>query len=117
MKKKILFFLLITTTSVFANRDVGKLLTLLQYTKTDKIDYNADKYDVGYHTFVFNGIMYQGQRNPLQRLKNVPYNFTGKTVLDIGCNQGGMLFALRKKLRWAVGIDYNHKLVNAANRI
>lgn len=47
----------------------------------------------------------------------MPYDFTGKTVLDIGSNQGGMLFALDGKYRWAVGVDYDYRMVNASNLI
>src|SRR5690606_3860648 len=41
--------------------------------------------------------------------------FAGKSVLDIGCNQGGMLFQLERQLRWGIGIDYDYRMVNAAN--
>ena len=58
-----------------------------------------------------------GQRDPDRRLELVPYEFEGKSVLDLGCNQGGMLFAIEPSLRWGVGIDYDAKMINAANRI
>ena len=114
------FVFFTSQTFLHAHREVGKLLHLLKYTKDSHAAYNADTYDIGYHTFVFNGIMYQGQRNPADRLQKIPkdlFDFTHKTVLDIGCNQGGMLFALKNKIRWGVGVDYNPRLINAANRI
>ena len=42
---------------------------------------------------------------------------TGKSVLDIGCNSGGVLFQIADRIRWGVGIDYDARLMNAANRI
>ena len=56
-------------------------------------------------------------RKPKDRLAKVSFDFTNKTVLDIGCNQGGMIFALKDKLRWAVGVDYDYRMINACNII
>ena len=60
---------------------------------------------------------FTGQRDPQQRLAKVPFDFTNKTVLDIGSNQGGMLFAIKDKIRWGVGVDYDYRMVNASNLI
>jgi 2-polyprenyl-3-methyl-5-hydroxy-6-metoxy-1,4-benzoquinol methylase len=89
---------------------------LLNYTKTSGSVYSAYGYPAGYHTLDINGRRFQGQRKPAERLKPVPVQFEGKTVLDIGCNQGGMLFELSGP-KWAVGIDYDPRMINAANRI
>jgi 2-polyprenyl-3-methyl-5-hydroxy-6-metoxy-1,4-benzoquinol methylase len=72
--------------------DIGtrKIINLLNYTKRSASAYDGQGYDVGYHSFNINGKQFKGQRDPKQRLSNVNYDFTGKTVLDIGCNQGGM---------------------------
>lgn len=92
-------------------------LNLLQCTKTSGAGYAALKFPAGYHSMDLGGTWVGGQRKPQERLAPVPYDFTGKTALDIGCNQGGMLFALSDKLRWGVGVDYDPRMVNAANCI
>ena len=58
-----------------------------------------------------------GQRDPVKRLQLIPINFQNKSVLDLGCNSGGMLFPLNKKLSFGIGLDGNYKLINAANKI
>lgn len=94
-----------------------RLLNLLNYTKRNRSSYNGAVYESGYHTLVIDGREVKGQRDPLQRLAEVPFNFNGTTVLDIGSNQGGMLFALADKIKFGVGIDFDYKMVNVANRI
>jgi SAM-dependent methyltransferase len=97
-------------------RSRRQLLNLLNYTKTSSSSYSARRYPAGYHTIEIDGSRIQGQRDPRARLARVPIDFRGKTVLDIGSNQGGMLFAL-DGIKWGVGIDYDSRMVNAANRI
>jgi SAM-dependent methyltransferase len=65
---------------------------------------------------VINGMLVQGQRDPRARLALVPVDLHGKSVLDIGSNQGGMLFALEQP-KWGVGIDFDSRMVNVANRL
>jgi SAM-dependent methyltransferase len=93
-----------------------QLLNLLNYTKTSGSSYAARRYPAGYHSIEIDGLRISGQRDPRARLAAVPVDFRGKTVLDIGSNQGGMLFAV-DGIRWGVGIDYDSRMVNAANRI
>lgn len=90
---------------------------ILQYTKSSKSGYQGKGFKTGYHSLNLNGEVLQGQRNPEMRLKNVPYDFTNKVVLDIGSNQGGMLFAIKDVISYGVGIDYDYRLVNAANTL
>lgn len=90
---------------------------LLNYTKTSGARYSAHRWPAGYHTIEFRGRRLEGQRQPAKRLSLVPYDFQGKTVLDIGCNQGGMLFELSAALKEGIGIDYDSRMVNATNRI
>jgi SAM-dependent methyltransferase len=99
-----------------AERTFCQLRNILNYTKTSGSVYSAYRYPAGYHTIEIGDRTLVGQRQPAERLRPVPVEFAGKTVLDIGCNQGGMLFAL-PDVRWAVGIDYDRNMVNAANRI
>jgi hypothetical protein len=49
-------------------------------------------------------------RGQLERLSKVPFDFSRKSVLDIGSNQGGMLINLGDKLKWGVGIDGDSRL-------
>jgi SAM-dependent methyltransferase len=90
---------------------------LLAYTKTSNSAYNAEEFPAGYHSITLNGERLRGQREPGVRIDLAPVDFAGKSVLDIGSNQGGMLFQIRDKIRWGVGIDFDSRMVNAANRI
>ncbi len=94
-----------------------RLLNLLGYTKTGSSSYNAELYNSGYHTIEIDGKTFQGQRDPDQRLKDIPFSFDGTTVLDLGSNQGGMLRAVATQIKSGVGIDYDYKMVNVSNRI
>lgn len=97
--------------------DFNKIKNLLQYTTTSDKSYNGSEYEGGYHTLSICGRTIIGQRNPAQRLEGVPYDFTNKTVLDVGSNQGGMLFQIQDSIEQGIGIDFDHRLVNVANKI
>jgi 2-polyprenyl-3-methyl-5-hydroxy-6-metoxy-1,4-benzoquinol methylase len=97
--------------------NLDKIKNLLIYTVTSGKDYNGRNFVTGYHTLQIEGQTFTGQRQPALRLKDVPYNFNGKAVIDIGSNQSGMLFELADKIKYGVGIDYDPRLVNVANRI
>ena len=97
------------------NRD--KIKNLLQYTITSGKAYNGGAFEGGYHTLNILGETVQGQRLPSYRYEHIDYDFTGKTVLDIGSNQGGMLYEIQSKIKQGIGIDFDYRLVNVANRI
>jgi SAM-dependent methyltransferase len=97
--------------------DQARITNLLNYTKTSGAHYSADEFPAGYHSVQIGDLWLRGQRDPAERLRHVPYDFTGKSVLDLGCNQGGSLIAIRDRISWAVGIDYDHRMINVANRI
>jgi hypothetical protein len=99
------------------DRALRQAANLLNYTKTNDVSYSASGYPAGYHSLILGEHALAGQRDPVARIAKVPYDFTGKSVLDLGANQGGMLFALADKIRWGVGVDYDPRMVNAANRI
>lgn len=99
------------------DRSFRQVHNLLNYTKLSGSSYSAYRYPAGYHSIEINGRRLQGQRDPLKRLAGVPIDFREKTVLDIGCNQGGMLFQLDGLVKWGVGLDYDSRMINAANRI
>jgi 2-polyprenyl-3-methyl-5-hydroxy-6-metoxy-1,4-benzoquinol methylase len=99
------------------DRETTQIVNLLSYTKTSGQAYNAEIFPAGYHSFNINGFELKGQRNPQERINAVPYDFTGKTVLDIGCNQGGMLYSVADKIAHGTGIDFDYRLINAANKV
>lgn len=78
--------------------------------------YNRTNY--GYHSFNIFNINISGQRNPIERLKIIKQyvNFNNKTVLDFGCNSGGMLLHLYD-IKQGIGYDFNEDCIHAANYI
>lgn len=94
-----------------------KIKKLLSYTTTSNKQYNGVEYEGGYHTLKINDTIVKGQRNPAQRFEGVNFDFNGKTVLDIGSNQGGMLYEVQDKIKKGVGVDFDYRLVNVSNRI
>lgn len=99
------------------DRQVRQIINLLNYAKARDKAYNGQSFPAGYQTLEICGRKMAGQRNPRERLSLVPLDFTGKTVLDIGCAQGGMLFEIAAKIRYGVGIDCDAHMINGANRI
>ena len=97
--------------------ELDKIKNLLTYTVTSGKSYNGRHHETGYHTLNINGTVLPGQRNPGMRLQTVKYDFTNKVVLDIGSNQGGMLFEIADKIKYGIGIDFDPRLVNVSNRI
>jgi SAM-dependent methyltransferase len=72
----------------------------------------------GYHSFEMEGVNIIGQRRPKLRLDLMKqhYDFTDKTVIDFGCNVGGMLFHL-PELKHGYGYDKEIRYINAARNI
>jgi len=79
--------------------------------------YSGQAYPVGYHSLTLRGRYFRGQRDCSRRLAEVPYDFAKKTVLDLGCNCGGMLHCLADRIRAGVGLDRDGSCINAANLI
>lgn len=94
-----------------------KVINLLNYTKKSGSTYSGELYSSGYHTLKLKNKTLKGQRNPEERFKNVPFDFKNKSVLDIGSNQGGMLNACAKEIKFGIGVDFDTRMVNVANRI
>eukprot|EP00752_Nemacystus_decipiens_P017579 g15752.t1 len=99
------------------DRGTRKILNLLNYTKRSGSAFDGLGYDVGYHSFNIAGHQFRGQRDPTMRFAKVNFDFAGKTVLDIGCNQGGMIHEIAGDIQHGVGIDYDARMINVANRI
>jgi len=99
------------------DKSTRQIMNLLNYTKRSVSAYAGTSYEAGYHSFRLNDMCLQGQRDPEQRLAKTGYDFRGKSVLDIGCNQGGMLFPIADIVSHGIGIDYDTRMINVANRI
>ena len=99
------------------SRGVKKVMNLLNYTKVGSVSYSAGEFDSGYHSFKIDDLEIKGQRNPLLRFEDLPFSLDGLSVLDIGCNQGGMLYAFSNQIRYGIGIDYDSRMINAATKI
>lgn len=83
----------------------------------DPSEYAGRQFLIGYHSLNLSGRLFRGQRDCQQRLDAVPYNFSGKTVVDLGCNIGGMLHALSPNIAAGIGYDYDQRCIEAANSI
>ena len=72
----------------------------------------------GYHSFNISNIKILGQRQPWIRLNKMKehYDFTDKTVIDFGCNTGGMIFHL-PELKKGIGLDFNKECIDSCNYI
>lgn len=97
--------------------DINKILGLLNYAKTSGKSYDGSMYGSAYHSLRLKGYYFRGQRECNLRLQKVPYDFSNKIILDIGCNAGGMLHSLSDKIKMGIGIDYDYRLINCANAI
>lgn len=98
-------------------RHFMQISNVLTYSKTTDTAYAAKKFPAGYHEFSLGHRVLGGQRKPRERLGQVSYDFRGKSVLDIGCNQGGMAFAISREAKWVVGTDFDSNMINACNLI
>jgi hypothetical protein len=99
------------------NRSILDILRLLDEVRRSGQEYSGNYFAVGYHSLKLRGRFFRGQRECSARLAQIPFDFRGKVVLDLGCNCGGMLHALSDKLRMGFGVDHNVKCVNAAQSI
>lgn len=97
--------------------NILKVLSTVAYASKSDFSYSGKFYTAGYHSLALRGTYFRGQRECAARLAVVPYDFSKKVVLDLGCNCGGMLQCLADKILLGVGIDHNPKLINAANLI
>jgi len=94
-----------------------RVMNLLIYTKKSNVSYSGGEFNTGYHTFDIDGHQFKGQRNPKMRLEDIPFSFDNLSVLDIGCNQGGMLYELSNRIKFGVGVDYDSRMINVANKM
>jgi hypothetical protein len=93
---------------------VFKILNLI---KSSKNCGWSKPFESGYQSIKLCGHYFKGQRDPWVRFSHVDYDFKDKTVLDFGCNQGGMLHSLADKIKHGIGVDVCSKCINVGNRI
>lgn len=95
----------------------AKTKRLIQYgAETDKA-YSGKSFPGGYQTICDGNSILPGQRNCEQRLRTIGVEFAGKVVLDVGCNQGGMLFPLAGQIEYGYGVDHDTRLVNVCHKL
>ncbi|MCG8490176.1 MAG: class I SAM-dependent methyltransferase [Sneathiellales bacterium] len=100
------------------NFSVQQVTNLLNYCKSSTAGQGAGPADFPASVSItVDGHFLKGSRDPEERLEHFPSNWEGKTVLDIGCNHGGMLFSIADKIGHGIGIDFDIATVNAANKI
>lgn len=96
---------------------IKRVINLMNYSRGRGVSYSAAEFSTGYHTMTIDGFELQGQRKPLERFQNLPFSLKGKSVLDVGCNQGGMLYTYADEITYGVGIDFDSKMINVASKI
>lgn len=94
-----------------------KILNAIQYSLGRKRQTFGHGFESAYHTVKINGKEFQGQRDITKRYDNIDYDFKDKVVVDFGCNIGGMLHHIADSIDYGVGIDYQPKVINAANML
>ncbi|MFA5104656.1 MAG: methyltransferase domain-containing protein [Candidatus Margulisiibacteriota bacterium] len=98
-------------------QNLHKVKQVIEYAKQKDVVYNAKQFESGYHSLHLGDQYLRGQRECRERLDKLNYDFSGKNVLDIGTNIGGMLFSIQKEINYGIGIDNEPKYINAANSI
>jgi 2-polyprenyl-3-methyl-5-hydroxy-6-metoxy-1,4-benzoquinol methylase len=98
-------------------KEIGAALQLT----TKSSHYNGwsnSRKEYGYHSFSIFNVNIIGQRNPIQRITKMRkmYDFADKSVLDLGCNTGGILFHLFG-IKSGIGVDFDATCISAANCI
>lgn len=106
--------------SITINKDlINQLQKLLQSTTGYSVGHGWNNRTTnGYQSLQFHNMNLVGQRNCQQRLNEMRsvYDFTGKTVLDFGCNVGGMLHHITEA-KQGIGAEYDQTCVTVAKKI
>lgn len=96
-----------------------KIKNLLDFKKNSskQSSYAGKKFTAGYHSLTIGDELLEGQRDPHNRIDSLNIDFNNKIVLDIGCNAGGILFDIQDKIKYGIGVDYDYKIINFANKV
>ena len=96
-----------------------KIKDLLDFKKYSEkqANYAGKKFTAGYHALTIGGETLEGQRDPGARIDSLNIDFKNKVVLDVGCNAGGILFDIQDKIKYGLGVDYDYKIINFANKV
>lgn len=70
-----------------------------------------------YNLDYVDGDIVPGRRDPQRRLDKLDIDFIGKKVIDLGCNSGGILFAIQDQIAFGWGYEYNAEAVELAERV
>ena len=76
------------------------------------------KFTNNYTKIYYKGnLIAEGSRNPLERIQAMPIDFKDKTLLDLGCNCGGTMFAVADQIKQGWGCDINPDAISFANNL
>ena len=64
-----------------------------------------------------NKLISDGSRDPLERINAMPVDFKDKTLLDLGCNCGGTMFAVADQIKQGWGCDINPDAISFAKKL
>lgn len=94
---------------------IARVTLLLSKVESRQKKYSNDSFPAGSYSLYLNNFKLEGRRDPDNLLKTIIEKIKGKRVLDIGCEQGGVLIYLRECIEWGVGLDPEVKLIESAN--
>jgi 2-polyprenyl-3-methyl-5-hydroxy-6-metoxy-1,4-benzoquinol methylase len=76
------------------------------------------KFTNNYTKIYYKGnLIAEGSRDPLERIQAMPIDFKDKTLLDLGCNCGGTMFAVADQIKQGWGCDINPDAISFANNL
>jgi hypothetical protein len=80
--------------------------------------WNNKRCEFGYHSYEFGCLPFRGQRNNNMRIGDIKkhVDFANKSVIDLGCNTGGLLLHL-PEIQKGRGFDYDSTCIDAANKL
>jgi len=90
---------------------------LIEYATTSGTAYSGSEFPAGYHSLQINGEIVRGQRDCALRHVSLGIEWADMVVLDLGCNQGGMLFEIADAIKYGYGIDRDSRMINVCHKL